>query len=207
MAGEDLIFYTGAAVFGIAAILFGVLNSKKQERKFNVELFVSFITSISYIVMALGYATVVAPNSELIYWSRWLFYTASCILLTTDIAHLKGVSNSKIAEIAVYTGLTMFAGFLASYFITIDRWWFFGFSSIAYLALLFELNRGARDSLPQMPKILLFVTITWTLFPVVWILAPTGFGFIDAFITSILYLGIDLITKTLFGLYLYTKVK
>jgi sensory rhodopsin len=207
MAGEELIYYAGAAVFGIATIIFGLMNMRKEEPKFNVELFVSFITSISYIIMALGYATVVAPNSELIYWSRWLFYIASCTLLTTDIAHLKGLSNSKIVEVGMYTGLTMFAGFLASYFTTNDKWWFFAFSSIAYLALLFELNRGQRGNIPQMSKILVFVTITWTLFPVVWVLAPTGLGLFNTFIEAILYLMLDLTTKTAFGLYLYSKVK
>jgi sensory rhodopsin len=207
MAGEELIYYAGAAVFGLATIIFGIMNMRKEEPKFNVELFVSFFTSISYIIMALGYATVVAPNSELIYWSRWLFYIASCTLLTTDIAHIKGLSNSKIVEVGIYTGLTMFAGFLASYFTTIDKWWFFAFSSIAYLALLFELNRGQRDNMPQMSKILVFVTITWTLFPVVWVLAPTGLGLFNTFIEAILYLILDLTTKTAFGLYLYSKVK
>jgi sensory rhodopsin len=207
MAGEEIIFFAGAAGFGIATILFGLMNLRKQSAPFNVELFVSFITAISYIVMALGYATVTASNGDLVYWSRWLFYIASCTLLTTDIAHLKGESPSKILEVAIYTGLTMFGGFLASIIATPDRWWFFALSSIAYIALLFELLRGQKDKLPQMPKILLFVSITWTLFPLVWVLAPTGFGIIDVFTEAILYWILDLTTKTAFGVYLYLRVK
>ena len=207
MAGEELIFYIGAAIFGIATILFGTMNARKEKPTFNVELFVSFITSLSYIIMALGYATVTAPNGELVYWSRWLFYIASCSLLTTDIAHRKGLSHSKIIEVGFFTGLTMFAGFLASAVTSVDKWWFFGLSSIAYIALLFELNRGQRDRISQMPKILIFVTITWSLFPLVWLLAPTGFGLFDTFIETLLYLGLDIITKTAFGVYLYSRVK
>jgi sensory rhodopsin len=203
MAGEEIIYFAGAAWFGIATIIFGMLNARKESPAFNVELFVSFFTSISYIVMALGLATVTAPNSELIYWSRWLFYIGSCTLLTADIAHLKGLPKSKVAEVGIYTAVTMFAGFLASYVTTIDKWWFFAFSSIAYIAMLYELNRGQRDNIPQMPKILVFVTITWSLFPLVWILAPTGLALFDTFIEAILYLGLDLITKSAFGLYLY----
>jgi sensory rhodopsin len=205
MAGEEIVFFGGAAIFGIATILFGIIDARKESESFNVELLVSFVTSISYLVMALGYATVTAPNAELIYWSRWLFYVASCSLLTSDIARRKGLPQTKIVEIGFYTGLTMFLGFMASFILTIDKWWFFGLSSIAYIAMLFELNRGPRVG--QMSKILTFVTITWTLFPVVWVLAPTGLGVLNAFITSILYLVLDLVTKTAFGLYLHQKVK
>jgi sensory rhodopsin len=207
MAGEEIVFYGGFAIFGIATILFGIIDARKETESFNVELLVSFVTSISYLVMALGYATVIAPSTELIYWSRWLFYMASCGLLTSDIARRKGLPQAKIVEIGFYTGLVMFLGFMASAITTIDKWWFFGLSSIAYIAMLFELNTGKRDSIPQMSKILTFVTITWTLFPLVWILAPTGFGILDAFITSILYLALDLVTKTTFGLYLHQQVK
>lgn len=207
LAGEEFIFYIGGAGFGIATILFGIINARRENPPFNTELFVSFITAVSYIVMALGYATVVGLGGELVYWSRWLFYIGSCTLLTTDIAHVKGLPKAKILEVGIYTGLTMFAGFLASIITTVDRWWFFALSSIAYLAMLYELLRGQEESNPEMPKILAFVAIAWSLFPVVWVLAPTGLGVINTFVEVILYWILDLTTKTAFGLYLYTRVK
>ncbi|MFX0096671.1 MAG: bacteriorhodopsin [Candidatus Hodarchaeota archaeon] len=208
MAGEEtLVFWLGSAGFGIATVIFASIGLKKQTAGINAELFVSFITSISYVVMALGLAIVIAPNGDPIYWSRWLFYIGSCSILTTDVALLKGESSRKIAEIGLYTGLTMLAGFLASYVTTPEKWWFFGLSSIAYIAMLFELNRGELAKKASMPKILAFVTLTWSLFPVVWVLSPTGFGVINIFVEAILYGVLDLVTKIIFGLYLIFKVK
>jgi sensory rhodopsin len=186
-------------------LLFAVLGSRKETAIFNTELFVSFITAISYIIMASGVLTITASNGQLVYWSRWLFYIVSCGLLATDIALHKGLPSKKVIEIGLYTGLTMFAGFLASVFLTVEKWWFFALSSIAFIALLVELRRG--ENTPVMSRILAFVAITWTLFPVVFVLAPTGFGIIDTLTEVVLYGLLDLITKIIFGLYMTTKVK
>jgi sensory rhodopsin len=50
-----------------------------------------------------------------------------------------------------------------------------------------------------------FVMITWSLFPAVWVLAPTGFGFLEVNIVAILYLALDLVTKIAFGIYITMK--
>ena len=208
MAGEEtLIFWIGAAGFGIATLMFALISDKKSENPFRTELFVSFISSLSYLIMATGIATVIGPGGESIYWSRWLFYIASCSILTADIALLKGKSPLKILEVAIFTGLTMFSGFLGSYLLTLDRWWFYALGSVAYIALLVELNRGPPGKITQMPVLIAFVSITWSLFPVVWVLAPTGLGLINTFTEVILYGILDIVTKTLFGLYLTFKIK
>jgi len=48
-----------------------------KELIFSSNVFVSFITTISYVVMALALGTSVAENGQPIYWTRWLFYIAS----------------------------------------------------------------------------------------------------------------------------------
>jgi sensory rhodopsin len=52
-----------------------------------------------------------------------------------------------------------------------------------------------------------FVMVTWSLFPVVWVLAPTGLGVFTTFVEAILYLALDFITKIAFGLYISTLQK
>ena len=209
MAGEEsLLFWIGTAGFGLAALLFtGITIRRKAQTGLNTEVFVSFITAVSYAVMALGIATITSPLGEPIYWSRWLFYIGSCSLLTTDIAHLNKKSNSILLQVALLTGLTMFNGYLASVILTVDRWWFFGFSTAAFLGVLWVLFQSPTPEIPSMPKLLAFVAVTWTLFPVVWIFAPTGFGLISTYIEVVLYGILDLVTKIVFGLYLTLKVK
>ena len=199
-----MIYWIGAVIFALSSLLFAYLETKKQTVKqvFRSHMFVSFITTISYVIMALMLATLMAENGDLIFWSRWLFYMASCSILTVDIAHFFKKPTTKKIEIAILTALTMFCGFLASIVVNIDRWWFFVFSSVAYIAMLFMLFKQSKESETTLNSIIWYVGITWSIFPIVWILAPTGFGIITTFDESIAYLALDLITKIAFGLYI-----
>lgn len=207
MIEESMVFWTGAIIFSLSSLLFIVLENQKNSRKhlFNSHIFVSFITTISYCIMALGLATVTNQDGNMIYWTRWLFYAASCSILTLDIATISKKSNEKKAEIVLFTALTMFCGYLASIILTEYRWLFFGLSTAAYLGMLFTLFSKPSDDSPKMSSIMWFVLIAWSLFPIVWVLAPTGFKIIAVDITAILYLALDILTKIAFGLYITTR--
>jgi bacteriorhodopsin len=105
--------------------MFIVLENRGKFRKmvFRSHIFVSFITTISYVVMALALATGVA-NGQPIYWTRWLFYMASCSILMLDIAFIAKIPDFRKVEVALFTVLTMFCGFIASIIVSVDRWWF-----------------------------------------------------------------------------------
>ena len=207
MIEESLVFWSGALIFIASFLIFIILENRNNSRKemFSSHIFVSFITVISYLVMALALSTVNAENGQPIYWTRWLFYVGSCSILTLDIATISKKSNSKKAEVALLTALTMFCGFLASVIITSDRWWFFGLSTMAYILMLYTLFKSSNSNTPNISTIMWFVMITWSLFPVVWVLAPTGFGILEADIVAISYLALDLITKIAFGIYITMK--
>ncbi len=155
--------------------------------------------------MALALGTAVAENGQPIYWTRWLFYIASCSILTLDIAFIAQKPASKKVEVALFTGLTMFCGFLASMIVTADRWWFFALSSAAYISMLYTLFRRLGDARVNVAFIMWFVMVTWSLFPVVWVLAPTGLGVFTTLVEAILYFVLDCTTKIAFGLYVSTQ--
>ncbi len=210
MAGiELLVFWIMAAIFGIATIMFTVFSFQSGADEFLslVDILVAFVTTISYVLMALGFAVIASTFGELIYWSRWLFYMGSCSLLTVSVAViLKQTQPINLAKIPLLTMLVMFCGFLAAFITGIERWWFFGFSSIAYIALLITLFRGIpREGINS--QLMWFIIIFWSLFPLVFILAPTGFGLITTFIAAIFYAALDVITKIIFGLIVLFRVR
>ncbi|MCD1294153.1 hypothetical protein CUJ83_03985 [Methanocella sp. CWC-04] len=210
MAGEEIIvFWAGAVVFAIAAIGFTLLESRIKTDKwpFRDEAFVSFITVISYVIMANGILTVTAPNGQPIYWTRWLFYIGSCVILATEVARIGGKLRGETLEVAILTGIVMFCGFLASYFTTPERWYYFALSSAAYIGLLMSLVRWRAADQRYRKPIVGFIMAMWSLFPVVWILAPTGFGVISPFTEAILYGILDLVTKIGFGLFVVYRIK
>jgi sensory rhodopsin len=199
---EISVYWIGVLIFFISTIGFLINKQKVFDRFLGAsDVFVSFITTISYVVMALAIATSSSPYGEIIYWSRWLFYITSCSILTLNIAVIFGKKDMvDLFEISMLTSLVMFCGFLASYIIGFEKWLFFGLSSGAYVGLLFVLFRNSEYRQNALRRLIfLWVVIFWSIFPLVWILAPTGFGLISTFIESVSYLILDIITKIIFG--------
>lgn len=195
MVSESLVFQLGAIIFAMSLVVFLLISKKKKL--FDTEFFVSFVTTTSYVLMSLGIATTVAVSGQTIYWSRWLFYLAACPLLMYDIAKILKISNEEYTKLAFFTGLTMFNGFLASYIVTPSRWLFFILSSVAFICLLYMVFQGQKN--PAFKTLKPFVLVGWSLFPAVFLLAPTGFGVLDTSISESLYLLLDVVTKLCFG--------
>ncbi|WP_455369833.1 bacteriorhodopsin [[Eubacterium] cellulosolvens] len=199
---EITVYWIGAFIFLISTIGFLINKQKIFDRFLGAsDVFVSFLTTISYVVMALAIATVSSPYGGTIYWTRWLFYIASCSILTLNIAAVFGKKDIvDLFEISILTSLVMFCGFLASYITSLEKWLFFGLSSGAYVGLLFVLFRNSDYQTNALRRLIFFwVAIFWSIFPLVWILAPTGFGLISTFVESLSYLILDIITKIIFG--------
>jgi sensory rhodopsin len=192
---EIMVFQIGAIIFGLSSFIF--LYSGRKKSLFDTEFFISFITATSYALMSLSVATTVSSEGQIIYWSRWLFYLVACPLLVYDITKILNISREDYPKLALLTGLTMFNGFLASFIVTSSRWLFFLLSSIAFICLLFMIFKGETNT--KFKSLKPFVLVGWSLFPLVFLLAPTGFGIIDTSISETLYFVLDLITKLFFG--------
>lgn len=211
IAGEELLVYwVMAGVFGIATTMFLWANMRRRKEKLlsTSHILVSFVTTISYLVMALELATVLSASGEPVYWSRWLFYIASCTLLTVDVGVIMGKKEAiDLFQIAVLTGLVMFCGFLASFVVTVERWLFFLLSSGAYVGMLYALGRDPRRESDSQRGIFLFIAVFWSLFPLVFVLAPTGIAMVTTFFESVLYAVLDIITKIVFGIWITLRTE
>jgi sensory rhodopsin len=192
---EELIFQLGAVIFAFSSFVFLFFAEKKNL--FGTEFFISFITTISYALMSIGIAITVTPHGQTIYWSRWLFYLVACPLLMYDVAKILKISKEVYPKIVMLTCLTMFNGFLASYIVTSSRWMFFVLSSVAFICLLYIIMQGKNN--PNFPSIKPFIISGWCLFPLVFLLAPTGFEVLTTITSETLYLILDVITKLFFG--------
>lgn len=202
MSPEAIIFQAGAVLFALASLYF--LFAGKKKPGFDTEFFISFITTTSYVLMTTGVATVAAPSGETIYWSRWLFYMVACSMLMYDTAKALKIPDSDYPWMVLLTWMTMFNGFLASYISTTSKWYFFAISSLAFTGLLYKVVNGEEN--PDFKALKPFVLIGWTLFPVVFLLAPTGIGVINSYTAQAGYLLLDFATKIVFG-YFTSKLK
>jgi sensory rhodopsin len=193
----NLVFIISLAIFAASSVYFYVTGRDKQ--RLNTGFLVSFITLISYVLMWQGDLSVVTDAGQPIFWSRWLFYGGSCTLLMYEIAQLMGIKGEALVQLIYLTAIVMFTGFLAARDLTAVRWIHFVISSIAYVLLVTRLF-AAKTA--ESGWVMNFIYFGWTVFPIVFVLAPTGLGLIAATLAQLLYLLLDIYTKIIFNIQL-----
>jgi sensory rhodopsin len=195
----DVVFVLGLLVFAVSSLYFYVSG---KSGRLNTAFLVSFITLISYVLMWQGNLTVVTGTGQPIYWSRWLFYALSCTLLMVEIAQLKGINGNAMVEILYLTVIVMGTGFLAARDLTAVKWIHFIISSLAYALLITKVLSVKTAKSQWVHSYILF---GWTVFPIVFLIAPTGLGLIGAAVANLLYLLLDIYTKIIFNVNLARK--
>jgi sensory rhodopsin len=192
-----LTFLVGLMIFAISSMYFYFTG--KNKNGLNSAFLVSFVTLISYVLMWQGKIVTVTEAGQPIFWTRWLFYTFSCTLLMVEIAHLKGIQGGDLVQLLYLTAIVMFTGFLAARDLTVTRWVHFVISSVAYVLLVIKVL-SAKTAASQWVNS--YVFFGWTVFPIVFFLAPTGLGLIGVAVANLLYLVLDIYTKIVFSIQL-----
>jgi sensory rhodopsin len=193
----NFVFLAGLLIFAVSSTYFYFAGKNKSG--LNSAFLVSFVTLISYVLMWQGDLTVVTAAGQPIYWTRWLFYALSCTLLIVEIAQIKGVQGGGLVQLLYLTAIVMFTGFLAARDLTAIRWVHFVISSVAYILLVIKV---LSVQAPGSNWISSYIFFGWTVFPVVFLLAPTGLGLIGAAVANLLYLLLDIYTKIVFNIHL-----
>ncbi len=191
------VFLAGLLIFAASSAYFYFTDKTKSG--LNTAFLVSFVTLISYVLMWQGNLTVVTRNGQSIFWTRWLFYGLSCTLLMVEIGQLKGIRGGGLVQVLYLTAIVMLTGFLAARDLTAVRWIHFIISSVAYVLLVANVL-SAKESGSQWVNSYIF--FGWTVFPIVFLLAPTGLGLIGAAVANLLYLALDVYTKIVFNIQL-----
>jgi len=194
------VFLVGLLIFAVSSVYFYFTGKNKSG--LNTAFLVSFITLISYVLMWQGGLTVETQAGEPIYWSRWIFYGLSCTLLMLEIAQLKGIQGGERVQLLYLTAIVMGTGFLAARDLSAIRWVHFGISSVAYILLVLKVLSVRTKGSEWAHSYIFF---GWTVFPIVFLLAPTGLGLIGAPVANLLYLLLDLYTKIVFNIQLSSK--
>jgi len=192
-----LTFLAGLVIFAISSMYFYFAG--KNKNGLNSAFLVSFVTLISYVLMWQGDIVVVTEAGQRIFWTRWLFYIVSCTLLMVEIAQLKSIQGGGLVQLLYLTAIVMFAGFLAARDVTASKWVYFVISCVAYILLVI---RVLSTKTATSKWVNTYVFVGWTVFPIVFLLAPTGLGLIGAAVANLLYLVLDAYTKIVFSIHL-----
>ena len=193
----DIVFLVGLLIFAISSVYFYFAG--KDKNGLNTAFLVSFVTLISYVLLWQGNLTVTTSAGEPIYWTRWLFYGFSCTLLMVEIGKLKKIQGGDLAQVLYLTAIVMVTGFLAARDLTDVRWIHFIISAVAYVMLVMRVVSVKTAGSQWVNS---YIYFGWTLFPIVFLLGPTGFGLLGAAVTNLLYLLLDIYTKIAFNVQL-----
>ena len=195
----NILFILGFIIFSISSVYF--YFTQKKESGFNTAFLVSFVTIASYTLMWQGNFVAESAAGQPIFWTRWLFYAISCSLLMLEIAKVKGITGAgKVAQLVFLNVIVMGTGTLAAVSTGLGRWIFFALSSIAYVIQISSVLKSSKAKWVNT-----YIFLGWTGFPVVFLLAATGFGLIGPAIAMGLYLILDIYTKIVFNMQLNKK--
>ena len=196
----DIVLLVGLLIFAVSSVYFYFAG--KDKNGLNTAFLVSFITLISYLLMWQGNLTVITSAGEPIYWTRWLFYGLSCTLLMLEIAQLKSIQDGSRVQLLYLTAIVMGTGVLAARDLSALRWVHFVISSVAYILLVLQVLSVKTTGSGWVHT---YIYFGWTVFPIVFLLAPTGLGLIGAAVANLLYLLLDIYTKIVFNIQLGAK--
>lgn len=194
--GLSTVYAVSLGVFALGTLvalgLFFTDRFYKSKEAALIATTVFFLQVVLYTALLLGQgAFFLVDVGSCQPWARWLTYTFSCGLLAYEIAGIARMPKLPLLLYILMVLLTLITGFFAAVASDInDRWVWFGFGFAPYLISLILLIGYSRNA-----GLIWFVIITWSLYPVIFLLGPLYLAQYSLTVESWLYLGADLLTK------------
>ena len=168
----------------------------RREKTFNTAFLVSALMAASYVMMYNGLLSVESAAGEVIHWSRWAVYALSCSLLMYSMGQKLDFSNQQHASTISLNILVMLTGSLAAVLSGWSMLVLFGLGGYAYLLQVRPIltHKQATAAMKN------FILFGWGVFPIIFLLAPEGYGLISSALAAGLYLALDVLTKIIYYL-------
>lgn len=191
------ILLASVVVFSIAALLFLLLAGLKKKPAYSYAFLVSTITLVSSLIMLDGSIVAMSDMGEPLYYTRWLGYIASCTLLMYSIAKAVTIPKNLLTRLMYLTGITMLTGALASVASGSMMLGYFIIGGVTYALMVVIISSKGSNKLGWISK---YVYLGWSIFPIIFILSPEGYGILPLAASMVAYLVLDIFTKIIFYL-------
>jgi len=172
--------------------------------------FVCLIAALAYLTMATGNGFYTrCSDGRQFYFARYIDWVLTTPLMLHGLVHFAAGSDDTFIYLFFMDVLMIVAGLIASVVETGHKWFFFAFSMLCFLPVIYyicDLRSRAVDT--RFDYALFFwnyncmanlTAIAWFCYPIVWILAE-GTGTLSADGEAIIYTVLDIIAKALLGL-------
>jgi bacteriorhodopsin len=197
----------GSIVFGTGA------NRAPNERwriLYTLNFFITTIASVLYLAMVMGQGRGIFYGNQT-FWVRYVTWFLSTPLLLLVLSHLGCICVSTAGSLIGANAAMIATGFLATISPPpINYVWYLvscGFYIGVTVLLIGRYRNEAMQNHPgkvgknAFSRLLALHISVWSVYPVVWILAGTGFGVINSGFESMFYTILDIVSKVGFGLF------
>ncbi|MBD1869295.1 bacteriorhodopsin [Cyanobacteria bacterium FACHB-471] len=194
----------GAVFFG-----FGAHNARTERWKilYTLNFFICLIASVLYLAMALGQGFNVIHGRPT-FWVRYVTWFLSTPLLLLDLTFLGRTSLPIAGSLLGANALMIATGLVAALSPDPINYIWYLVSCGAFVAVFYLLVSPYRlEAEQQHPrskkafrKLLTVHLVLWTGYPIVWLLAASGFDVLTQGLETMSYTLLDLVAKVGFGI-------
>jgi sensory rhodopsin len=198
----------GMAV-GTAILALGVRSvPSEHRRRYSVLVAVPFIALVAYVLMALGLGDVESQSGDPVYALRYLDWLLTTPLHILYLGLIAGATAGMLSRALGLMAATIVLGFVGAVFAPPLQWLGFLGGGAAFLGVMHYLYRGFDRSAGETDettvaifrKLRAFTVVLWLIYPVIWLVAPAGFGLMNVTTATLVVAYIDVVAKVGFGL-------
>jgi sensory rhodopsin len=196
-------------VVGTAMLAYGLVLVPREKRRLLAWIAaVPAIAAVAYALMALGIGGFRAADGGLVFVPRYVDWLLTTPIHVAVIAVVVGASRSLVARIAGLQALTIVFGAAGAALAAPLSWILYLLGGVCFAGVVYTFFRdlealavaSSDDAAALFRKLRAFVVVLWLVYPVIWLLAPSGVGVMDSETTALVVSYIDVVSKVGFGL-------
>ncbi|WP_336003008.1 bacteriorhodopsin [Halorientalis halophila] len=166
------------------------------------------IATVAYALLTVGFGTVSGSNGHTVYVVRYVDWLLTTPMHVAFLAIIAGASGRRLWELVGFQAATILFGLAGAIVSGPAKWTLFAVGGLTFGRVLWLLYGPVTDAVRERDEgtagihrtLLNFVAVLWLVYPVIWILAPSGIGAMDLETQALVVTYIDVVAKVGFGL-------
>lgn len=219
---ERTLYALYVVAMAIGAFVFLLMGQNRRgvpAEEYLIAMFIPIWSGLAYLSMAFGQGSV-EVNGQTVYFARYLDWVVTTPLLLVALAFTAMYKVKKdfvlIGGLIAADVVMILTGLIADLSPEPVRFLWYALGVAALAVLLYLVWGPVRARARQNPdpriagittKLVTFLTVFWFVYPLVWLLGPSGVGVIDRGLETLLFVVVPIISKVGFSLYDLTMLR
>lgn len=213
---QSTLHWIYVAVMALGAVVFAVMSRNPKGvpvYEYAIAIFIPIWSGLAYLAMAVnqGKLEVAGQLTHYARYADWLVTTPLLLLALALTAMNKGPKDATLIGTLMGTQvIVILTGLVAdlSSDVTLRYLWY-SVSVVAFFIVLYmiwvPLRRVAYQHSSELggvyQRVVTYFTVFWVCYPIVWLMGPSGFGWINQDWDTLLYVVLPIFSKVGFSLY------